>query len=577
MFGPGTQVQLFSAHRSRIIALIAHLLLTIQHGCTVLQAQEFVVNGGFETYNALPSDPSQWYDCTGWGSVNNYIGPFPYPPPYPGSPDYFHALGSGNYIVPPSTFNGNVIAHTGDAFMGLVTYYSPFFDEFREYLSTTLAAPLTVGGTYTLSYWLTSGNNAVNTLATSGFGACLSTGPLDQTDHEPIPVVPQFVQTTPFWSAGWQQVSFTFTATAAFDHLTLGNFSNDASTDTVDMLPVPVDGGYLFIDDVSLTGSSPFIAAFTDVRHARCDSVFVDLTDVSAGAISWQWSFPEAFPSASTEQDPAHIAYTHPGPHQITLIACNGITCDTVTHEVEVSIAPSPTVELGADTFLCPGQQMILTGNTTDAASFSWTHDGTPVPDNSGQLLIDVPGVYALTVSDTLGCSAVDLVNITEHALPIVDLGADVPICPGRPMIIPVPTTESEVLWSTGMTSGPLLISGPGVYWITVKNSCGSYTDTLFAYEDEEPEVHWPNAFTPNGDGLNDAFAPVLSGATSNVQWCVFDRWGELVHSASGASDPWDGRVNGQEVQEGVYVMVLTSRGVCGSPSIRRGHVTLLR
>ena len=63
-----------------------------------------------------------------------------------------------------------------------------------------------------------------------------------------------------------------------------------------------------------------------------------------------------------------------------------------------------------------------------------------------------------------------------------------------------------------------------------------------------------PNAFTPNGDNLNDLFFPVHSGV-SEMEWRVFGRWGELVF-LGGLNSEWDGTLNGKDLPEGVYAVV---------------------
>ena len=72
-------------------------------------------------------------------------------------------------------------------------------------------------------------------------------------------------------------------------------------------------------------------------------------------------------------------------------------------------------------------------------------------------------------------------------------------------------------------------------------------------------EAFLPKAFTPNGDGLNDAFG--LSNPriiTSLISFEIWDRWGNKIFTTNNSSDKWDGTYNGQTVQAGVYrVLVL--------------------
>ncbi|MEM6272030.1 MAG: PKD domain-containing protein [Bacteroidota bacterium] len=90
------------------------------------------------------------------------------------------------------------------------------------------------------------------------------------------------------------------------------------------------------------------------------------------------------------------------------------------------------------------------------------------------------------------------------------------------------------------------------------------------------PTLFAPNAFTPNGDDLNETFE--LKGvyiADYNLQ--IFDRWGSLIFESNSLDVQWDGRWRDRPCQEGAYVWVANARGFDGTVIQRRGTVTLLR
>ena len=69
-----------------------------------------------------------------------------------------------------------------------------------------------------------------------------------------------------------------------------------------------------------------------------------------------------------------------------------------------------------------------------------------------------------------------------------------------------------------------------------------------------------PNAFTPNGDGLNDTFEPKMSNIET-YKIMIFNRWGELIFTSNDPSNQWDGTVNSNEVQIDVYVYKIVVTG----------------
>ncbi len=85
-----------------------------------------------------------------------------------------------------------------------------------------------------------------------------------------------------------------------------------------------------------------------------------------------------------------------------------------------------------------------------------------------------------------------------------------------------------------------------------------------------------PNAFTPNGDGLNDCFGIRYWGVVSKFDFSVFDRIGNLVFHTNNPNDCWDGRYKGQMMPGATYVYFIRAINNCG-PIERKGTVVLLR
>lgn len=90
------------------------------------------------------------------------------------------------------------------------------------------------------------------------------------------------------------------------------------------------------------------------------------------------------------------------------------------------------------------------------------------------------------------------------------------------------------------------------------------------------PVLFAPNAFTPNGDGLNDEF--LLKGwFIEQFHIVIYNRWGELVYEGRDLYRGWDGTFHGKAAQEEVYVFYATAWGNDGSKMVKKGTVTLLR
>lgn len=102
--------------------------------------------------------------------------------------------------------------------------------------------------------------------------------------------------------------------------------------------------------------------------------------------------------------------------------------------------------------------------------------------------------------------------------------------------------------------------------------------DTPFTIVVSESKLEVPNAFTPNGDGINDVFR-VKEGHRSLVQFraIVVNRWGKKVAEWTDPNDGWDGRVGGSEAPDGAYYLMITARGADGRNYNIKKTINLLR
>ncbi len=94
----------------------------------------------------------------------------------------------------------------------------------------------------------------------------------------------------------------------------------------------------------------------------------------------------------------------------------------------------------------------------------------------------------------------------------------------------------------------------------------------------QKPLVFVPNAFTPNGNGLNDQFIPSVGFIDiEDYTFQVFNRWGEMLFESNDRFLGWDGRYQGNKCPPGVYVYLLTFKTASGQYIDKKGTVTLIR
>lgn len=93
-----------------------------------------------------------------------------------------------------------------------------------------------------------------------------------------------------------------------------------------------------------------------------------------------------------------------------------------------------------------------------------------------------------------------------------------------------------------------------------------------------ESKLEMPNAFSPNGDGINDVYR-AKSNHQSIVEFdaYIFNRWGQKLYEWHDPAGGWDGKFNGKDVKQGVYFVLVKAKGADGRKYTIKKDVNLLR
>ncbi len=160
------------------------------------------------------------------------------------------------------------------------------------------------------------------------------------------------------------------------------------------------------------------------------------------------------------------------------------------------------------------------------------------------------------------------------------DLGSSFSFCDNPIPVLDAGISNATYLWNTGETTQTISPDTPGDYWVAVSApGCNTVTDTI-SIEGSPGDglLYFPNAFTPNRDGLNERFAPV-GNLVETYQLRIFNRWGELIFESNDIALGWDGTYKGNTVPDGVYVYVIEYQSSCAFSAVKQkiGHVSVLR
>ncbi len=246
------------------------------------------------------------------------------------------------------------------------------------------------------------------------------------------------------------------------------------------------------------------------------------------------------------------------------------------------SNVPQPEdIELGNDTTLCPGETLVLNPNLTVEGSYRWSNG-----QQGASLTVTQAGRYWLEVEPTCGqafFSDTIQVDFYDGMAPQI-LADQFQYQLGETAAFTLQNLpDTTVFWQNAFgdtnrgNSWNLELSKPGQQWVKAcwysPASC-LLCDSL-SFSVEAPQLQLPNAFTPNGDGLNDFFGPA-DGALVHYDLWVKDRFGKTLSYTQ--NHPWNGDVKGQRALGGVYVYELHYQIYRGQPTqVLVGSFTLLR
>ncbi len=249
------------------------------------------------------------------------------------------------------------------------------------------------------------------------------------------------------------------------------------------------------------------------------------------------------------------------------------------TFESAVMVNPLPDFAFISDFELCMGEDSTIALPTNDLI---WRWNGSIIADS---VTISSPGIYTLEGTDVLSeCSSMTTIEVEGSSAPQITLPADFEFCEETTALIEAGVSHHDhIIWSTGETSAIITINEAGNYTIVATNDCGiSEASTRAEQVRCYCEMFVPNAFTPDLDGLNELFFPVINCELDEYHFTVINRWGETVFKSSTPGEGWNGSSPGRThwAHNDIYVWKVSYRtDVAGELIVvnKLGHVLLLR
>ncbi len=298
------------------------------------------------------------------------------------------------------------------------------------------------------------------------------------------------------WQDGSTNATYTVTTDGTYD-VQLTDANGCIATDVIDVTyaaPTPIDLG-------------------ADTTICQGTSITLDAT--TAGA-TYAWSTGEGTPTITVAAGGNYSVVVTQG------------TC-TVNDAIAVTVAALPTVALGNDVLLCPGEDVVLDA-TGPGLSYAWS-SGAATPT----ITVTSGGTYSVTVANAANCTATDAVDVSYASPGAVDLGADLVLCQGESATLDATLPGATYAWSTGAATPTISVNTSGTFSVTVTQGTCSVADqvdvlvnpmpqvdlgndvTLCAGEDITLDATWPGASYDWSNGASSATITVTTSGTYSV------------------------------------------------------------
>lgn len=416
------------------------------------------------------------------------------------------------------------------------------FQNKRTYLAVPLKAKIPAQSKVYAEFYISAHEFRGKDFYTNNLGMWLSKDSIYDQGNELILVTPHInVDTIMNDTLNWVKVGGSFIAESELGYLAIGNFFSNANTlYYMDPLSNPneIRSSWYYIDDVKVRILNPQTPDTVQV----CKGDMAEL--IATGEENHQWAFAHS-PSQIEGTDSIFTFY--PDSSQTVLFYGSFDTLRTYVLVDELE------VDLGRDTLICSGSDFWLHG-PANAENYVWSTGST-----AASIPVTQTGTYWLQAA--LGqCIKTDSIFVEVVDLSTVQIQMPSVACLGDDMTLWVtPQAHATYLWSNGETDTAITISEDGNYSVLVTHPCGTATaavDVVF----EKCVCHFflPNAFSPNGDGVNDEFYPVFDCSIRNYHMWIADRWGNVVFQSTNPDERWQG----QNAQPGVYSVHVFYQGL---------------
>ena len=346
------------------------------------------------------------------------------------------------------------------------------------------------------------------------------------------------------------------------------------SATTTYQVDIETSEGCTITEEVEVEVLPPAPQLSGDDTKTSCNGIPVTL--FVEGADDYEWSPPDGLSSTT-------IATPEANPNSNTTYTVVGSnTCGDDSFQVTVLVS-SIDISIEADSVVCANEPFFV--RASGANNYVWQPGHLVFNRYAEETQAEITESSLLTVRgvDSIGCSGTESVLIQIYPRIPFRAGNDRVIDFGEEIILET-FSEYPITWDESPYISCTDCNNPSVFPPETTTYVGEITtdygcperDSVTVYV--RGELYVPNAFTPDGDGLNDIFkAEGLDIVKFNMK--VFNRWGELIFESDNINRGWNGSSGNDSYfsPPGIYQYIIVAQEHKGQVFEYRGHVNLLR
>lgn len=267
--------------------------------------------------------------------------------------------------------------------------------------------------------------------------------------------------------------------------------------------------------------------------------------------------------------------------HEIISSAVTG--CDSVLRTINIIVNTKPDLIIAPYRNICKGDSITIFASVENA-SIEWLG---AAPGNSITVAPFTNTTYTAIATTIAGCSdtASVVVSVENFMLQVsanpnpVITGTSVNLQTSANMPYQILSWQPAMLFANQKSTTQIFTLDSSITITVTARSLSGCTDTATLKIIADPlaqTIFIPTAFTPNGDGKNDVFR-ILGGEIKQLDFKIFDRWGQLIFATTNRATGWDGRLKNKLQLTGVYIYTMKAILKNGTVITKNGTVSLIR